>query len=327
MKKANDGISESDIEIRPHHLLSTVCALGGVRCPLVDQNRIDYILNLVKNDATLRIRLVSDADEIRYFRDLGSAYYNQMNEQDVFNRKRDLDVLQKLGLVPGDTRRARYLYTLLFERIKTLQDICAYDTQGWEGCPNARSGAYEGIQAKSFAEIVKMRSDEEMNSCKDRTAKETYESERLYIRPHHLMCMACYYSGGDGNVPRQADNLYEAIHRIQDNPDIDVVLVEGCCMLCEPCDGYDPVTHRCVHDGGLIRDYKKDLDVLQKLGLMPGTVIKARDVYKMLFEGIPSTKDVCGYGDGIETSREWRICGSKEGNEGYRKTVEKGIIP
>jgi hypothetical protein len=326
MKEINDGISESDIAIRPYHLLSTVCALGGVECPLVDRDRVDYILKLVKNDATLRIKLVSDADEIHYFRDIEPEYYKHNDKQAIFNRKRDLDVLQKLGLIPGDTRRARYLYTLLFERIETLQGICAYDTPGWEGCPNAKSGAYERIRAKSFPAIVKMRSDEEMRACKDRTAKETYKSERLYIRSHHLMCMACYYSGGDGNVPRQADNLYEAIRRIQDNPDTEIVITEGCCMLCDPCDGYDPETDRCVHDGGLIRDYKKDLDVFQKLGLMPGDVMKARELYSLLFEKIPSTRDVCGYGDGVVTSHEWGICGGDGGNNGYRRTIEKGIF-
>ena len=41
-------------------------------------------------------------------------------------------------LSAGDTRRARYLYTLLFERIETPDGLCAHDTPGWEGCPQAR---------------------------------------------------------------------------------------------------------------------------------------------------------------------------------------------
>ena len=110
------------------------------------------------------------------------------------------------------------------------------------------------------------------------------------------------------------------------NPDIEITLVEGCCMVCDPCDGYDTKTDRCVHGGGLIRDYKKDLDVLQKLGLMTGATMKARDLYKLLFERIPSTKEVCAYGDGVLTSNEWRICGGREGSEAYKRTVEKGII-
>ena len=326
MKEVNDGMSQADLEIRPHHLLATVCTLGGVECPLLEKDRIDYILEQVSLDATLRIKLVSNADEIAYFRDIQPEGYAQMDIQEIFNRKRDLDVLQKLGLVPGDIRRARYLYTLLFERIATPQGICAYDTPGWEGCPHASSVAYEEIRAKGFSAVVYMRSDKERKQYKETSVAETYNCEKLYIRSHHLMCMACYYSGGKGNVPRENDNLYEAIERIQENPDIEITLVEGCCMLCDPCDGYDLKTDRCVHGGGLIRDYKKDLDVFQKLGLMPGATMKAKEIYDLLFERIPSTKHVCAYEDGILTSHEWSICGGSEGNEGYKRTIESGIF-
>jgi hypothetical protein len=272
------------------------------------------------------MKLVSNADEIVYFRNICPENYARMDTQEVFNRKRDLDVLQRLGLAPGDTRRARYLYELLFERIETPQSICAYDTTGWEGCPHASSGAYERIRVKGWSAIVHKRSDEEKNEYRKTSVAEIYAGERLYIRSHHLMCMACSYSGGKLNAPRPEDTIYEAILRIQENPDIEITLLEGCCTLCDPCDGYDPKTHRCVHGGGLIRDYKKDLDVFQKLGLMPGATMKARELFALLFERIPSTKDVCAYGDGVLTSNEWRICGGSEGNEAYRRTIENGIF-
>ncbi len=327
MKKVTDGISKSDMEIRPHHLLCTVCSLGGVECPLLDKDRIDDILNQVGSDATLRIKLVSNADEIVHFRNIRPEDYARMDTQEVFNRKRDLDVLQKLGLTPGDTRRARYLYTLLFERIETPQGICAYDTPGWEGCPHASSRAYERVRDKGWSAVVYKRGSEESDEYKKKSVAEIYGGDRLYIRPHHLMCMCCSYNGGKLNAPLVENNLYEAGKRIQENPDVEITLVEGCCSICDPCDGCDPGTDRCVHNGGLIRDYKKDLDVFQKLGLMPGATMKARELLALLFERIPSTKDVCGYGDGIVTSHEWEICGDPiEGNEAYRRTIESGIF-
>jgi len=317
-------MSKSDLAIRPHHLLCTVCTIGGVECSLLSKDIIDYILQQVGTDATLRIKLVSYADEIVYFRNLHPEDYVQMDTQEVFNRKRDLDVLQKLGLAPGDTRRARYLYELLFERIETPQGICAYDTTDWEGCLHAKSGAYEKIRAIGWSAIVHKRGDEDKNEYRKRSVAEIYTGEKLRIRPHHLMCMACSYNGGELNAPRPEDTIYEAIKRIQKDPDVEITLVEGCCTLCDPCDGYDPETNRCVHSGGLIRDYKKDLDVFQKLGLMPGATMKARDLYKLLFERIPSTKEVCAYGDGVLTSNEWRICGGPEGSEAYKRTIENG---
>ena len=188
------------------------------------------------------------------------------------------------ALLPEIPGAPRHLYELLFERIETPQGICAYDTTGWEGCPHASSGAYEKIRAKGS--IVHKRSDEEKNEYRKKSIEDIYTGERLYIRSHHLMCIACSYNGGELNTPRPEDTIYEAILRIQEKPDIEITLVEGCCTLCDPCDGYDPETDRCVHGGGLIRDYKKDLDVFQKLGLMPGATMKARELYALLFEKI-----------------------------------------
>jgi hypothetical protein len=101
--------------------------------------------------------------------------------------------------------------------------------------------------------------------------------------------------------------------------------VEGNCEACHCCDGFHPESTRCVHACGLVRDYKKDLDVFQKLGLMPGARMNARDLLRLIYERIPSTRDVCGYGDGVVTGQEWQICGGPEGNAGYTKARE--IVP
>jgi hypothetical protein len=318
----NSGISNHDIEIRPYHLLKSVCTLGGLECPLHGKEIVKELVSRIKQDPTLRIKLVSNVDEIPYYKN----DYRQIDKQDVFNRKRDLDILQKLGLIPGDIRRARYLFELLFQRITTPYGICSFDTEGWQGCQFATSGVYEIIRNRSFSAMVYLRGDEERNSYKKSSVNEIAKSDTIYIRPHHLMCMCCHYDAGKGNSPSNADNLYEILKRIQEKPDINITLVEGCCMVCDPCDGYDPKTGLCVHAGGLIRDYKKDLDVLQKLGLMPGATMQAKELISLMFERIGSTKDICGYGDGIITAYEWSICGGADGNEAYSRTREKGIF-
>jgi hypothetical protein len=280
----------------------------------------------VKRDPTVTLQLTSNADEIPYYTALGPEDYAPTDPDEVFNRKRDLDVLQRLGLVPGDVRRARYLYTLLFERIATPDSICAYDTPGWEGCPLARNGAYESVRAKGWSAVVYNRSEEEMRAYRQRNVEQIENGERLYIRSHHLMCLACWYAGGEGQSPRPNDTLYEDLQRIRREPDVPITLVEGCCQACDCCDGFHPETGRCVHAGGLIRDYKKDLDVFQKLGLRPGDTMGARELFALLFARIPSTRDVCGYGDGVVTSEEWRICGGANGNPGYELTRRTGIF-
>lgn len=326
MKKIYDGISRSGIEVRPYKLLSTVCVSGGIDCPICDNDEIKEILNLLRNDPTLRIRFISDVDEIAFYREIKPEDYSAMSKHEILNRKRDLDVLQKLGLLPGDTRRARYIYELLFQRIKTLKGLCSYDTDGWEGCPYTDSGIYESISSKGFSAIVYLRDEGEREAYRSASISEIENTDKIYIRPHHLMCMCCRYDGGNGYRYYDNDSIYEIIKRIREKPDISIVLVEGVCMVCDPCDGYDPKTSRCVHGGGLIRDYKKDLDVFQKLGLMPGAVMSAKELFQLMFEKIPSTRDICGYGDGIVTSHEWGICGDPEGSESYRRTIEKGIF-
>lgn len=325
-KFRSDGICNPVVAIHPYQLLSTVCILGGAKCPLMEAGKAAEVIDKIKKDPTTAIRLVSNVDEIPHFTSLTPAEHASPDASDILNRKRDLDVLQRLGLVPGDTRRARYLYELLFSRIETPNNICAYNTTGWQGCSLARSGAYESVHAKGWKAVVYNRSEEERGEYRQRNVKKIMNNDGLFVRPHHLMCMSCWYVSGQELSPRPNDSIFEIWQRIRKEPDIKITLVEGTCMACDCCDGFHPPTGRCVHGCGLIRDYKKDLDCFQKLGLMPGSSMKARDLFTLLFERIPSTRDICGYGDGIVRSNEWLICSSPDGNPGYAKTAKTGIF-
>jgi hypothetical protein len=321
-----DGLCEPQITLRAHQLLGIVCRMGGADCPLVDAARAGEIATRLRQDPTVTIRLTSPADQVPHFRTRVVGPQCCADPAELLNRKRDLDVLQKLGLCPGDTRRARYLFSLLFERVTTPDGICAYDTPGWEGCALARSGAYESVRERGWPAMVYQRTEEEKLEFRQRSAERIGREDRIYVRPHHLMCLACWYAGGQGSGPRPDDTLWELLQRIRANPEVLITLVEGPCEVCDCCDGFYPANGRCVHDGGLIRDYKKDLDCFQKLGLMPGATLPARDLVALLFERIPSTRDICGYGDGVVTSREWSICGDPQGNPGYARTRETGLF-
>jgi hypothetical protein len=133
--------------------------------------------------------------------------------------------------------------------------------------------------------------------------------------------MSCFYGARIDNLaPIKEDNLFEAIDAIHKNPNIPITLVPGCCMICPPCSHYDPETNLCLGGRSMaLRDQKKDLDVLQKLGLKYGDTLPARQLYELLYERIPSTRDICGWGDGEVRAREWSICGDPQGKETYRK--------
>jgi hypothetical protein len=280
------------------------------------------VLDLVKRNPAASLRLVSDADRIPHYTALDGGDYARMDREGMWNRKRDLQVLQRLGLSPGDTRRARYLYELLLGRIETPFGICGHDTPGWEGCPLARSGAYESVRASGWKAVVYERPAEDMAEARRLSAERVRNDPVLRIRPHHLMCMSCWAgaTGGEGN--RGNDTLDELYRRILRDPDLEIVLVEGNCEACHCCDGFHPETTRCVHAGGLIKDYLKDLEVFQKIGMVPGDRINARVLLRLIFERVTSTTEVCGYGDGQTTSHEWGVCSGPSGNAGYAKLRE-----
>ena len=325
-KPAGDGLCAATVTIRAHQLLSIVCILGGAKCPLMEEPKARQVLQKLGTDPSTAIRLMSNADEIPHYTALGPEARTSADSREVLNRKRDLDVLQRLGLAPGDTRRARYLYELLFDRIASPKGICAHDTPGWEGCPLAKNGAYERVRAQGWSAVVHARTEKECEQYRRRNVERINSTDRLFVRPHHLMCLSCWYAGGQNQSPRPSDTLCEIWQRIRREPDVPITLVEGTCMACDCCDGFHPANGRCVHSCGLIRDYKKDLDVFQKLGLMPGATMKARELFALLFQRIPSTRDICGYGDGIVRSEEWKICGEPEGNPGYAATRQTGIF-
>ena len=325
-KRMTDGLGKPAVQIQARQLLGLVCTKGGVTCPLIEPVSAHDVLARMGQDPTLAVQLHSDADTVAHYETLTPEDYAQRDPHDAFNRKRDLDVLQRLGLVPGSIRRARYLIELLFARIDMPDAICAYDTPGWEGCPHAQSGAYERVREDGWQVIVHARTEEEMRAFRARNAERIRNGEQLYVRPHHFMCLACGYAGGENDALRSNDTLYEILERIRRQPDVQVTLVEGCCEACDCCDGFHPDNGRCVHTCGLIRDYKKDLDLFQRLGLQPGDTLKARDFIELLFERIASTREICGYDDGIVTSEEWTICSGPDGNPGYEKTRRKGLL-
>ncbi len=310
------------LEVRPYQLMCIVCRIGEGRAEDLGDARLNEILAAVRRDRKIPIRLRCNCDTVYRYQNPGAE--ENTPEGELFNAKRDLDVIQKLGLVPGDARPAVDMFERLLLNVSTATGICGYETvtgDAWRGCARAASGNYEKGHALGIKAILPPRDAEEKAQFKKASAEAVYQAKTLQIRPHHLMCMSCFYGARMENLaPIKEDNLFEAIDVIQKNPDVPVTLVAGCCMICPPCSHYEPETNLCLGGRSMaLRDQKKDLDVLQKLGLAYGDTLPARKLYELLYERIPSTRDVCGYGDGEVRAPEWSICGDPEGKETYTK--------
>ena len=309
------------LDVRPYQLMCIICRIGEGRNENLGDARLDEILAAVREDPVKPIRFRMNHESVYRYQNPGCK--EDTPEGELFNTKRDLDIIQKLGLVPGDARPAIDMFERVFANISTAKGICGYDTvtsDAWKGCPRAKSGNYEKGHAMGAGVVIPRRDQQEKSAFKKTSAEKLYQAKTLHIRPHHLMCMSCFFGERMENLaPIQEDNLFEAIDVIHKNPDIPVTLVRGTCMICPPCSQYDSKTGFCLGARSMaLRDQKKDLDVLQKLGLKYGDTLPARKLYDLLFERISSTRDICAYGDGEKLAPEWGICPG-QGSDSYRK--------
>ena len=316
------------IDVRPYQLMCIVCRLGADETgQYAHGERLDEILTAVRGDPNLPITLRANVDTVYSFQNPGREH--DTPEGELFNDKRDLDIIQRLGFAPGDTRPALEMFNRLFKEIPDCDGICGYDrvtSDTWKGCPLAASGNYERGHAEGVSAVIPSRDAEEKACAKTDSCAQMYEGDELEIRPHHLMCMTCFHGGREELAPIQEDNLFEAIDIIRKNPETPVKLVPGPCMICTPCSKYQPSTNWCI--GGIgsgLRDQKKDLDVLQLLGLEYGDILPGREIYQRLFDEISSTRQICGYNDGTVRALEWTVCGGPDGSPSYAKGRAVGL--
>ena len=322
--------------VRPYQLLCIVCSLGeGGSVPKAAG--VKELVDKIRNNPDMPIALRCNAGDEFFYQDPGTE--NDTSEGAEFNKKRDMDILQRLDLAPGSILPARILLGRLFKTIRSVSGICNYDTvtaEAWRGCRRAKSGCYEKGLAKGIEAIIPPRSQEAMKEDKKASLRDMYEAEAIKIRPHILLCAVSQY--GEGVRPPFApDNLPEMIQHILKNPETPITLVSGAdWMMCGSCPDRVGEFNACVCgticSGGLY-NAMKDLNVLQALGLTYGTTMKAREIYKLIFERIPQTAGVCALDGSIADLSVWRDgCGAdpepcpnyKKGREMLMKELVKG---
>ncbi|MCL2517076.1 MAG: hypothetical protein FWF15_00805 [Oscillospiraceae bacterium] len=288
------------MEIEPRWLLCMNCVRGGGNCECIKNYRIAELYKKIDDNPELHLTLVGSFDEI-------GARTERFYTQTPAERRKDLDVLQRLGLAYGDTRSARDLFYRSTQNIKSLEGICRYPDNPygkWPECELADGEFY----IKGNKQLRYAQNPEQMEAMKVPSCQALAETDRIVIRIHHLLCITCFAGRGNNTVPLKEDNLMEAWMKFRENPDIPVTLVEGPgeCCICPPCHSYIPERGICVA-GCHLRDRKKDLDTFVALGLSPGDTLTARELYKRIGERIPHAKIICGYD--TDNSYEWTSCG------------------
>ncbi|NLC57601.1 MAG: hypothetical protein GX774_12245 [Armatimonadetes bacterium] len=313
------------LELRPYQLLCLVCAQGADGAAPEDAG-LAQVRDAIRKDPDQPVRLVCNAGDVYAYQDPGPA--GDTPEGAEFNRKRDLDILCRLDLAPGNVLPARALLLTLLHAIPTVAGICGYESttsEAWRGCPRAGSGCYEKGREKGIDALIPPRSPEEMAREKRASMEALRSGKGITIRPHILLCAVCQYGGGV-RPPYADDNLPELLEIVlTTHPDLPVTMARGAdWAMCAPCPKRVPGLNACVNvlgSGGLSNE-KRDLDTLQRLGLRYGSTLKARDLFRLIFERIPTTQPICGRRNAAP-SVWWDGCGEENRSEGNRN-YEKG---
>jgi len=337
------------IEVQAHHLLCAVCVRGGCEDPPCGKETLQPLLDAMWEYPYVALKITADLDLNRahYFDVYEGRGENELPENfeqraaDHVDRRKDLEVCRLLGIVPNTVLPAFWAYRILFERAPTVEGICTSTMPGsadWPQCPHAGSGYFEKVaQAQNLNpeeqvalgepanvpgiwRMVGPRTRQEMDEAKAVSAECIANADRLLIRPQHLLCILCT---ADKQEPLVEDNLVELRKRMEQEPDIPVTVTEGCCMVCDCCNVYDPDEHICypVH----IKNQLRDLNILEKLDLAPGATLPARELYARIYERIGSLAEVCGWGDGSNTAPFWAPCGGWQGDQ-LESAREAGLI-
>lgn len=303
------------LAIRPYQLMCAICSQGG---PLPGDGRAEKVARLkaaIRETPDTPISLVCNAGDVYAWQDPGTN--EDTPEGSDYNRKRDLDILQRLNWPPGITLPARVVFKTIFpygrlpSTIPTAGGICGYrgtTAPGWEGCPKAWSGDYEKGLQLGVSALIPMRPEAELAREKAMSLDAMYEAGEVRIRPHLLLCAVCQYGSGH-RPPFKPDNLPELLQMIlRDKPDIPVCLVrQADWLMCAPCPQRVPGLNACanVQGSGGMSNEKRDLDVLQRLGLHFGSVMKARDLYRLIFDRVATSMTTCKREGNDPTSVWW----------------------
>ncbi len=307
--KEQNAPKHPGLTLRPYQLLCAVCSLGQEESGAGGDEKLKRVHEAIRENPDIPVKLVCNVADVFAYQDPGPE--DDRHGSPDFNRKRDLEVLQRLDLPPGITLPARIILHRLWDRIESVSGICGYDavtSEAWRGCPKAKSGFYEkgrklclsfavpycGSQTK-FCEadlpkaknaLIVPRTKEERDEAKRQALEAMYKADAISVRPHNLVDAVGQYGAGRGPGSVE-DNLPELIQLIIKKPETKIRLAPGApWMICAPCPSWVPKTGACLNVkgyGGMTNQYR-DVRMLQKLGLKHGDVMNARELYRLIFQ-------------------------------------------
>ncbi|NOZ20257.1 MAG: hypothetical protein GXP25_04125 [Planctomycetes bacterium] len=138
----------------------------------------------------------------------------------------------------------------------------------------------------------------------------------LTLRPYQAMCLVCSLGEEDsGSTDARLKDILDAIRAHPDQP---------VALRCNSDDVFAYQSPGAEDDTpeGTEFNMKRDMDILLRMDLAPGSILPARYVFVRLLRAISSCAGICGYD--TATSDAWKGC-PKAKSGSYKKGREKGI--
>ena len=113
------------------------------------------------------------------------------------------------------------------------------------------------------------------------------------LRAHHLLCLLGFQ--GIGYSAEFIRNLHKVKRMIEQNPDLEIEIVEDCDVVCIQCPNSQDT--ECVKGGVNDNRTVKEMDrrVMEKLDIKPHDRFKVREIYALVKEKIQPEdfRDLC----------------------------------
>lgn len=137
------------------------------------------------------------------------------------------------------------------------------------------------------------------------------------VRPYQLMCIICSLGGKSCNVPGdpKVGEIWKALRNLPNAPVM---------LRCNTISVYryqNPGMEDDTPEGELF-NISRDLSILQKLGLTPGSIRPAHELFLQIIENIPSVSNICGFDK--DASETWKGCPLYKSNN-YEDGIKQGI--
>ena len=138
----------------------------------------------------------------------------------------------------------------------------------------------------------------------------------ITLRPYQALCTICSLGAEDSEQP--CPSVREILAKVRAFPDIPITLR---CNVGDVFVYQDPGPEGDSPEGAAF-NMKRDLEILQRLNLAPGTTLPARIVFNRMMDRIHTVSDICGFE--TVTSEAWQGC-PRAGSGRYERGLEKGI--